>query len=140
MKVKINRDDLIRHLMDCEVHSEMFKIGLAKGMRVHFEDTFILEVTPIDEEDSSELRPEFIKKIQKAPTSIAPKFVNGKFEICEDEIYNNAFGKGKVVGEKVGFLEGLKRHTWMKDGITYVGNGTYTLQEAVKRARKDGFL
>lgn len=38
------------------------------------------------------------------------------------------------------FLEGLKRHTWMKDGVTYVGNGTYTLKEAVKSAEQDNLL
>ena len=36
-----------------------------------------------------------------------------------------------------GLLIGLKRHTWMKDGITYVGNGTYTLKEAIKMLKND---
>ena len=87
-------------------------------------------------------------KIIKAPTSILPKFENSKCEICEDkvclqhlhEIYNNAFARGKNEGKKVGFEEGLKRHTWMSNGITYVGNGTYTLQEAIKFSKKDGLL
>lgn len=39
-----------------------------------------------------------------------------------------------------GFMEGLRRHTWMKDGTTYVGNGTYTLKEAIESAKKDGLL
>lgn len=38
------------------------------------------------------------------------------------------------------FMEGLKRHTWMKDGVTYVGNGFYTLKEAIKLAERDGLL
>jgi len=41
---------------------------------------------------------------------------------------------------KDAFLEGLRRHTWMKDGITYVGNGTYTLTEAIELAERDGLL
>jgi hypothetical protein len=39
-----------------------------------------------------------------------------------------------------GFYFGLTRHTWMKDGITYVGNGTYTLKQAIEMAKKDGLL
>lgn len=31
----------------------------------------------------------------------------------------------------------LRRHTWMKDGETYVGNGTYTLKEAQKMMEQD---
>lgn len=46
---------------------------------------------------------------------------------------------GKAMRE-CGFLEGLKRHTWMKDGITYVGNGTYTLREAIEMAERDGII
>lgn len=33
-------------------------------------------------------------------------------------------------GYVAGLLDGLGRHTWMRDGITYVGNGTYTLEQA----------
>lgn len=36
-----------------------------------------------------------------------------------------------------GLLEGLRRHTWMKDGVTYVGNGTYTLSDAIDMLVKD---
>jgi hypothetical protein len=39
-----------------------------------------------------------------------------------------------------GFEAGLLRHTWMKDGTTYVGNATYTLKEAIEMAIKDGLL
>ena len=39
-----------------------------------------------------------------------------------------------------GFLMGLKRHTFMKDGVTYVGNGTYTLKEALERAVNEDLL
>lgn len=38
---------------------------------------------------------------------------------------------------KKGFREGLLRHTWQKDGITYVGNGTYTLSEAISMAAEE---
>lgn len=31
----------------------------------------------------------------------------------------------------------LRRHTWMKDGTTYVGNGTYTLAQAQDMMVKD---
>ncbi len=31
-----------------------------------------------------------------------------------------------------GMFEGLRRHTWMKDGVSYVGNGMYTLEHAEK--------
>ena len=31
----------------------------------------------------------------------------------------------------------LRRHTWMKDGVTYVGNGTYTLAQAQKMLEAD---
>jgi len=87
-------------------------------------------------------------EITKALTSIPPKFENSKCEICEDkvcnyhlhEIYNNAFTKGRLAGKQIGFLEGLKRHTWMKDGVIYVGNGTYTLQEAIEFGKKDGLI
>jgi hypothetical protein len=57
---------------------------------------------------------------------------------------------GEICGEIVakesdkafrqGFYQGLTRHTWMKNGITYVGNGTFTLQEAKNMARKEGLL
>lgn len=36
-----------------------------------------------------------------------------------------------------GVLDGLDRHTWMRDGVTYVGNGTYTLRQAIQMAAKD---
>ena len=39
-----------------------------------------------------------------------------------------------------GFMMGLLRHTWMKDGTTYVGNGTYTLKEAKKMAFEEGLI
>ena len=39
-----------------------------------------------------------------------------------------------------GFLQGLKRHTFMKDGVTYVGNGTYTLKEALESAVNEDLL
>jgi predicted CopG family antitoxin len=42
--------------------------------------------------------------------------------------------------KKEGLLEGIERHTWMKDGITYVGNGTYTLEEAISFAKEEGLL
>lgn len=57
--------------------------------------------------------------------------------------------KPPVVGEieamikdtrKEAFLEGLRRHTWMENGITYVGNGIYTLSEAIEMAERDGLL
>jgi len=37
------------------------------------------------------------------------------------------------------FAEGLRRHSWMKDGVTYVGNGTYTMKEALGMAVGAGF-
>lgn len=48
--------------------------------------------------------------------------------LIEQEI-ENARGEG--------LREGLRRHTWMRDGVTYVGNGTYTLKEAEAMLEKD---
>lgn len=31
----------------------------------------------------------------------------------------------------------LRRHTWMKDGVSYVGNGTYTLKQAQEMLESD---
>lgn len=31
----------------------------------------------------------------------------------------------------------LRRHTWMKDGTTYVGSGTYTLKQAQEMMERD---
>ena len=36
-----------------------------------------------------------------------------------------------------GLIIGMKRHTWMKDGITYVGNGTYTLKEGIEKLKAE---
>lgn len=36
-----------------------------------------------------------------------------------------------------GLYDGIKKHSWMKDGVTYVGNGTYTLKEAVEMMKKE---
>ena len=33
--------------------------------------------------------------------------------------------------------EVLRRHTWMKDGTTYVGNGTFKIREAVVMLERD---
>jgi len=43
-----------------------------------------------------------------------------------------AFSKGVKIG--------LMRHVWMKDGVTYVGNGTYTLAQAIKSAVDEGLI
>ncbi len=43
-------------------------------------------------------------------------------------------------GFRKGFLVGLNRHTWMKDGVSYVGSGFYTLEEALKMARDEGLI
>lgn len=44
-------------------------------------------------------------------------------------IYDKEFVTGLVIG--------IKRHTWMRDGVTYVGNGTYTLEDAIKLLKID---
>ena len=44
------------------------------------------------------------------------------------------------LGIKRGVANGMRRHTWMKDGITYVGSGTYTLKDAHRIAKKDGAI
>jgi hypothetical protein len=36
-----------------------------------------------------------------------------------------------------GVEDGLLRHTWMRDGVTYVGNGTYTLAQAREMVEAD---
>lgn len=33
--------------------------------------------------------------------------------------------------------QALRRHTWMKDGVTYVGNGTFTFKQAQVMMEKD---
>lgn len=44
------------------------------------------------------------------------------------------------VAREEGFNEGIRRHTWMKDGVTYLGNGTYTLAEGLDMAKKEGLI
>lgn len=81
----------------------------------------------------------------KIMASGKPKFENSKCEICGGKvcyseyhrIYDTALARGLIIGKTEGFLEGIKRHTWMKNGITYVGNGTYTLKEAIELAKRD---
>jgi len=51
-----------------------------------------------------------------------------KKETQEEQI-DRAFVDGLIIG--------LKRHTWMKDGTTYVGNGTYTLKEAIELLKRE---
>lgn len=36
-----------------------------------------------------------------------------------------------------GYLDGLLRHAWWKDGIQYVGTCGTTLEEAIERAKKE---
>lgn len=33
--------------------------------------------------------------------------------------------------------QALRRHTWMKDGVTYVGNGTFNFKQAHAMMEKD---
>jgi len=71
-------------------------------------------------------------------------------ELPQEEKDNIVNIVSKICGEIVakesdkafyrGFYEGLIRHTWQKDGVTYVGNATYTLKEAVEMAKKNGML
>lgn len=71
-------------------------------------------------------------------------------ELPQEEKDNLVNIVGKICGEIVakesdkafqnGFREGLLRHTWMKDGVTYVGNGTYTLSQAIKMAADEGLM
>ena len=73
-----------------------------------------------------------------------------KLELTESEKDNLVETVGKICGEivikqtdkafKQGFMEGLSRHTWMRDGISYVGNGTYTLSEAIIMATDEGLI
>lgn len=32
-----------------------------------------------------------------------------------------------------GMKDGVRRHAWMKDGVSYVGSGFYTLKEALQK-------
>lgn len=71
-------------------------------------------------------------------------------ELPQEEKDNLVDIVSKICGEIVakesdkaffkGFEVGLLRHTWMRDGVTYVGNATYTLKEAIEMAIKDGLL
>jgi len=36
-----------------------------------------------------------------------------------------------------GLMTGVKRHIWMRDGVTYVGNGTFTLKQATQMIDED---
>jgi hypothetical protein len=45
-----------------------------------------------------------------------------------------------ISGFKKGYKQGMTRHTWMKEGKTYVGNGTYTLRESLKSAENEGLI
>lgn len=72
--------------------------------------------------------------------------MNNKLELTDIEKDNLVITIGNICAGIVakesdkafenGFREGLLRHTWMKDGVTYVGNGTYTLTEAIEMASK----
>jgi len=60
--------------------------------------------------------------------------------ITVSEICGEIVAKESDKAFKNGFREGLIRHTWQRDGVTYVGNGTYTLSQAVKMASDEGLI
>ena len=57
-----------------------------------------------------------------------------------EEIAIQAIENAYDLGVKRGVMIGMKRHTWMRDGITYVGSGTYTIKDAIRMAKKDGAI
>jgi len=56
------------------------------------------------------------------------------------EVITREIGNAYDLGKKRGVMIGMKRHTWMRDGITYVGSGTYTIKDAIRMAKKDGAI
>lgn len=56
------------------------------------------------------------------------------------KLINKKIGEAYDLGVKRGVMKGMRRHTWMRDGIVYVGSGTYTLKDAIRMAKKDGAI
>lgn len=74
-------------------------------------------------------------KLPELPQEEKDNLVNIVSKICREIV-----AKESDMAFYKGFETGLLRHTWMRDGITYVGNATYTLKEAIEMAIKDGLL
>jgi|GEM_PF-5109377 len=49
-------------------------------------------------------------------------------------------GNAYDLGQKRGVMIGMRRHIWTKDGVVYVGSGTYTIKDAIRMAKKDGVI
>lgn len=64
-------------------------------------------------------------------------YFQGKLAEVTAEVIEKKVGEAYDLGIKRGVAKGMRMHTWMKDGITYVGNGTYTLKDALRLAKKD---
>jgi len=73
--------------------------------------------------------------IENSEEKVIDYFKEKMAEVMKEEVE-----KAYDLGVKRGIMKGMRRHTWTKDGVVYVGSGMYTIKDAIRMAKMDGVI